>query len=81
MDDRTPAERGEIPEGADLSAYRDEQLAGDGVQRLHKSRYASVSTYIYRCSSEQCQKTISKYNDVPCPIDAGEGVSASGVFE
>ena len=41
------------------------------MTRLFKSRYASISTYIYHCTTEQCQNSITKYNDIPCVIDQG----------
>ena len=65
VDCRTPAERG--VDGADTTA--DPMLAGNGVRQLPKSRYASISTYIYHCHDEQCQQQIAKYNDIPCPIE------------
>eukprot|EP01041_Mallomonas_annulata_P001227 gene1227-2382_t len=71
VDDRTPAERGEVPE-AGLSAVTEQlrEYAGHGVRRQHKSRYDSISTYIYHCQkSSDCERTFAVYNDVPCPID------------
>ena len=64
VDDRTPAERGN---GAvdDMS-----ELAGKGKRRLYKSRYDSISTYIFQgsCGSNSNQ-VLNKYNDIPVPID------------
>ena len=69
VDDRTPAERGEIPE-ADLDRARQPGLVGEGVRRQYKSRYDSISTYLYHCEfSKECERTFAVYNDVPCPID------------
>ena len=69
VDDRTPAERGEIPEG-NLEEHLQEGLAGGAVKRLFKSRYDSISTYIYHCSGDvTCKQFFEKYNDIPCPID------------
>lgn len=69
VDDRTPAERGLVPD-AELSASVDPLKAGGGVKLLPKSRYDSVSTYIYHCKGDPvCRRTFAKYNDVLCPID------------
>ena len=69
VDDRTPAERGLVPED-ELAAHVDPLKAGGGVKRLPKSRYDSVSTYIYHCKGDPaCRRTFAKYNDVLCPID------------
>lgn len=66
VDCRTAAERGVAAEGTEA----DPQLAGGGIRRLPKSRYASVSTYIYHCKGDtNCHRTFEQYNDVPCPID------------
>jgi glutamate--cysteine ligase catalytic subunit len=78
VDCRTKAERGEVD---DVEPHRDTQLVGDGVTRMYKSRYASVSTYIYHCTTEKCQKSITKYNDIPCEVDqaAKDKLLAAGV--
>ena len=69
VDDRTPAERGEV-EYENLASVAQAELAGGGVRRLFKSRYDSVSTFIYRCKrSATCQSTVDAYNDIPCPVD------------
>lgn len=66
VDDRTPAERGEVS-GIGLE---DPLRAGGGITRLPKSRYDSVSTYIYHCKGDpDCQRTFAIYNDIPCPVD------------
>ncbi|CAM9803100.1 unnamed protein product, partial [Ectocarpus fasciculatus] len=44
VDDRTPAERGLLD--ADPEAARDPSMVGDGVARLYKSRYDSISSYL-----------------------------------
>ncbi|CAN0046707.1 unnamed protein product, partial [Phaeothamnion confervicola] len=62
VDDRTPAERGYNP-----------NMAGGGVRRLPKSRYGSISTYIYQCRNGRGPNRgllPSKYNDIDCPTDA-----------
>lgn len=75
VDDRTPAERGEAGDiasmtEAELNALRQPGLAGDGIRNIPKSRYDSVSAYIYHCRGDpNCQQTFAKYNDIPCPID------------
>lgn len=48
VDDRTPAERRAEGEPVDEAA-RQPELAGEGVRRLPKSRYSSISHYIYDC--------------------------------
>jgi len=71
VDDRTAAERGEVPE-EDLPSFAAEhsQYAGQGVRRQSKSRYDSISTYIYHCNNcELCERSFEYYNDVPCPVD------------
>lgn len=40
---------GLVEGSADLEKVRDSRLAGDGIKSLPKSRYDSVSTYIYHC--------------------------------
>jgi hypothetical protein len=68
VDDRRPAERGRKG-GPDP----DPEVAGKGYRRLYKSRYDSISTYIYQgVSSEDCQmnnRILNMYNDIPVPID------------
>jgi glutamate--cysteine ligase catalytic subunit len=50
-------------------------MAGEGVRRIPKSRYGSVSTYIHNCTQSNnktthvCSRLFEKYNDIPCPID------------
>ena len=64
VDDRTPAERGnatmeDMPE-----------LAGKGKRRLYKSRYDSISTFIFQGACGQgSNQVLNKYNDIPVPID------------
>lgn len=84
VDCRTPAEMGLIPEflegegseggermpNPEYEAARRPGMAGDGVRRIPKSRYGSVSTYIYRCLGDHaCAKLFEMYNDIPCPVD------------
>jgi glutamate--cysteine ligase catalytic subunit len=83
VDDRTRAERGLIPEN-ELSLYADERMAGQGIRRIPKSRYDSISTYIYHCKGDPaCQRTFAWYNDICCPEDEElkAVLSAEGVDE
>lgn len=71
VDDRTPVERGEVS-SALAAEHRDPHKANDGVIRIPKSRYDSVSTYIYHCLGDpECMRTFAEYNDISCPIDSG----------
>lgn len=71
VDDRTPAERG-CPNG-----NADTELAGNGKRRIYKSRYDSISTYIYQGGEHNQNHTngfmknriLNVYNDIPVPID------------
>lgn len=72
VDDRTPAERGLVTSTDDLLKLADEShdMVGKGVRRQYKSRYDSISTYIYHCSGDaDCERSFAYYNDIPCPID------------
>jgi glutamate--cysteine ligase catalytic subunit len=83
VDDRTRAERGLVSE-SDIESVSDSNMVGDGVMRIHKSRYDSISTYIYHCNEEpKCKRTFEIYNDIPCPIDpkVKEMLLADGVDE
>jgi glutamate--cysteine ligase catalytic subunit len=66
VDCRTAAERS-VP-GADLSP--DTYMAGGGVTPISKSRYDSISTYIYQCpQGGVCPVRKNYFNDIPCEID------------
>merc|ERR1711871_22056 len=73
VDDRTKSERGL----AGTDAVHDDEMAGKGIRRLYKSRYDSISTYIYQgacdpgkpCASPIQNRVLNKYNDIPVPID------------
>jgi len=69
VDDRTEAERGIISlEDAKLLA--DPRMAGQGIVPIPKSRYDSISTYIYHCKGDpNCSRTFAEYNDIYCPVD------------
>jgi glutamate--cysteine ligase catalytic subunit len=71
VDDRTPAERGLLSAAeAEAEQVADDRLAGRGVVRIPKSRYDSISTYIYHCKGDSaCSRTFAVYNDILCPID------------
>eukprot|EP00903_Cladosiphon_okamuranus_P014848 g13749.t1 len=72
VDDRTPAERGLLEhDPAAKEAARDPTMVGDGVARLHKSRYDSISTYLHYCKrrEENPMHVLETYNDIPCVID------------
>jgi len=71
VDDRTEAERREAGSG---QAVAEDEIkptwSGQGVRPLHKSRYDSISTYIYHCKGDSaCKRTFEHYNDIPCPVD------------
>lgn len=69
VDDRRDAEKGLLTEEDRLKAS-DSQLAGDGIRLIPKSRYDSISTYIYHCEGDApCARTFEEYNDISCPID------------
>merc|ERR1712087_399971 len=72
VDCRTPAER-----GMDDDLY-DEEMAGKGRRRIYKSRYDSISTFIYQgmVGNEESEdsnglsnRVLNMYNDIPLPID------------
>ncbi|CAM9102480.1 unnamed protein product, partial [Hapterophycus canaliculatus] len=72
VDDRTPAERGLLdgdPEAKE--AARDPTMVGDGVARLLKSRYDSISTFLHFCKrrEENPMHVLETYNDIPCAVD------------
>ena len=64
VDDRTDAERGDDAAQAEEG---DPRQAGRGKRPLSKSRYASVSGYIYNC--RQNPGMVFKYNDVDRALD------------
>ena len=72
VDDRTNSERGMVGQ-----TDKDLEMAGKGIRRLYKSRYDSISTYIYQgaclpgkpCASPIQNRVLNKYNDIPVPID------------
>jgi glutamate--cysteine ligase catalytic subunit len=70
VDDRTDAERGLVTTEEELLKCLDEQLAGNGIRKIPKSRYDSISTYIYHCKGDElCERTFAEYNDISCPVD------------
>ena len=76
VDDRTLAER-----GRDDPDAPHEYLTEGGQRRIHKSRYDSISTYIYQGAlylqdeydnmkkSGLANRVLNIYNDIPVPID------------
>ncbi|CAM9306203.1 unnamed protein product [Chrysoparadoxa australica] len=69
VDDRTPAERGQLTQ-EEVEAAKDPRLAGGGVVRQIKSRYASISTFINECKGGRNKgRVLDKYNDIDCPVD------------
>jgi len=68
VDDRRPGERGRKG-GPD----QDPEVAGKGYRRLYKSRYDSISTFLYQGSSsdenQMNNRILNVYNDIPVPID------------
>jgi len=64
VDDRTPAELGIGPQTPDGD------LAGEGITPMPKSRYDSISCFIYQCEKFGHRAPFtSKYNDIKCPTD------------
>lgn len=66
VDDRTPVERGVEPSG-NSNAPDQPDLAGQGKRRMYKSRYDSISTYIYQGCTEGHMKDnriLNMYNDL-----------------
>jgi len=82
VDDRTDEERGVGGGGGGGGGERrDERMAGGGVRRLSKSRYDSISTFIYACQGVAAQANLDKYNDIECEVDEElekVGTSSSG---
>jgi glutamate--cysteine ligase catalytic subunit len=72
VDCRTPAERG----GEDPNAPYEEYNA-HGIRRIYKSRYDSISTFIYQGGVGQeeakspglANRVLNIYNDIPVPVD------------
>ena len=63
VDDRTDAERGCIPD-EELAVHEQADMTGRGVKRLYKSRYDSISRFIYHCSEDPtCAEKLAAYND------------------
>lgn len=74
VDCRTPAERGRDDPNAPYEGYN-----AEGMRRIYKSRYDSISTFIYQDpmfeSHQDAQKSglsnrvLNIYNDIPLPIN------------
>ena len=68
-DDRTLAER-----GRPSSQPVEEELVGKGKRRIYKSRYDSISCFIYQGVDQSTNgkfenRVLNMYNDIPVPID------------
>jgi len=69
VDCRTPAERGREDPNAPYESYN-----AKGQRRIYKSRYDSISTFIYQGHSTgnvtgTANRVLNTYNDIPLPID------------
>jgi len=71
VDCRTPAERGRADPNAPYEFYN-----AQGVRRIYKSRYDSISTYIYQSPAPNdginnglANRVLNMYNDIPLPIN------------
>jgi len=72
VDCRTPSERGMEEEVDD-----DDNMAGKGKRRIYKSRYDSISTFIYQGGTDEevtktngiSNRVLNIYNDIPVEID------------
>lgn len=70
VDCRTPAERGRNDPNSPYEYYN-----AKGERRIYKSRYDSISTYIYQPPTAPSEMTslgnrvLNMYNDIPLPID------------
>eukprot|EP00978_Attheya_sp_CCMP212_P021837 scaffold64187_cov57-Attheya_sp.AAC.1 len=69
VDCRSLAERGRPDPDAPQTDF-----AGKGERRIYKSRYDSISTYIYQDTSKltddgHSNRVLNMYNDIPVPID------------
>eukprot|EP01041_Mallomonas_annulata_P007504 gene7504-15355_t len=68
VDDRTPAERGEVS-ASDINKHIDPALVGGGVQPLSKSRYSSASLFIGQPQSDKDIQTLQALNDLDASQD------------
>lgn len=71
VDDRTAAERRPAGAAVDANAER-EELAGRGVRRLPKSRYASASHFIYSCPAAKklhVENPLASLSDLDYEVD------------
>lgn len=69
VDCRTLAERGRQDPNAPYPDYN-----AQGKRRIYKSRYDSISTYIYQGSTQVggeglANRVLNMYNDIPVPVD------------
>jgi len=72
VDCRRPIEiPGEIPDD-ESELYRNKDLSGDGIRKISKSRYDSVSSFLFKCWNESPDKEnyfVKQYNDIECEKD------------
>jgi len=75
VDCRTPAERGSGSSSSTSSNSVQPELVGNGQRRIQKSRYDSISTYIFQENGQNHalpgmgNRVLNMYNDIPVPID------------
>jgi glutamate--cysteine ligase catalytic subunit len=72
VDDRTEAERGASSSSSESTSSPprpDPQLVGNGMRKLSKSRYSSVSLFMGKPSSEEESKNLEALNDVKPEFD------------
>ncbi|CAM9267298.1 unnamed protein product [Ectocarpus sp. 4 AP-2014] len=74
VDDRTEDEMRPTEEPLlgelDVGEFLKDDENGPRPQRQPKSRYDSISTFIYNCrtGTDRC-RVVNKYNDIDCPVD------------
>jgi glutamate--cysteine ligase catalytic subunit len=68
VDDRRPAEYG-LGSSTEIDSQRDPDLVGEGVRKLAKSRYSSVSMYIAQPNCEEESERLHHLNDLPIDHD------------
>merc|ERR1712023_215497 len=70
VDCRTSTERGEREVSNDGNEIKDSFMAGDGIKRIEKSRFDSISCYLYHCKeNERANAVLDSYNDIPVEVD------------
>jgi len=70
VDCRTSTERGETTTLKDGHKTRDSFMAGDGIKRIEKSRFDSISCYLFHCKeNEGANAVLNSYHDIPVEVD------------